>query len=134
MTAANNLFWITNIKAADQRSRRLIVPMTMNSSGIRDIWRVLHISPNTVLKVIRQAADKLAEPQPPPVARRVEIDEFWSFVKKKRNQRWTWYGITSSSRRIGAFVNGRRTDAKCRELLRKYEPSQIKEFASDDWL
>ena len=113
--------------------RRLIVSMTMNSSGIRDISRVLQISVNTVMKVIREAAAEIAEPSVPKHAQAVELDELWSFVQKKKNQYWTWLGVTSSTRRIGAFVNGRRTDKNCRKLVKKYQTSPIKEFISDDW-
>ena len=88
--------------------RRLILKMTLNSSGIRDISRVLSISANTVLKQIRQAPEKLPRLRPPTKAQTVELDEFWSFVGSKSNRRWTWLGLTSSTRCIGAIVNGRR--------------------------
>ena len=113
--------------------RSLILKMTLNSSGIRDISRVLAVSTNTILKAIRLAAEKLPPLRPPTKAQTVELDEFWSFVGKKKNQRWTWLGLTSSTRRIGAVVHGRRTDANCRKLLRKYQNSRIEQFASDDW-
>ncbi len=99
--------------------------MTLNNSGIRDISRVLSISVNTVLKQIRQAAEELPRLRPPTKAQTVELDEFWSFVGSKSNQRWTWLGLTSATHRIGAFVNGRRTDKNCRELLQKYQNSRI---------
>jgi len=111
----------------------LIVKMTLNGSGIRDISRVLAISTNTILKAIRLAAGKLPPLRPPNHAQTVELDEFWSFVGKKKNQRWTWLGLTSATRRIGAAVHGRRTDANCRKLLAKYQKSRVKQFASDDW-
>ncbi len=111
----------------------LILKMTLNSSGIRDISRVLAISTNTILKTIRLAADKLPPLRPPNHAQTVELDEFWSFVGSKKNQRWTWLGLTSTTRRIGAVVHGRRTDANCRKLLAKYQNSRVKQFASDDW-
>ena len=111
----------------------LILKMTLNSSGIRDISRVLSISVNTVLKAIRRAAEKLPVLRPPSKAQTVELDEFWSFVQNKSNQRWTWLGLTSSTRRIGAVVNGKRTDKNCRELLQKYKNSRIAEFASNQW-
>ena len=72
----------------------LIVKMTLNGSGIRDISRVLAISTNTILKAIRLAAGKLPPLRPPNHAQTVELDEFWSFVGKKKNQRWTWLGLT----------------------------------------
>lgn len=113
--------------------RSLILPMTLNSSGIRDISRVLKISTNTVQKVLLEEAQKVPVLRPPTHAKTVELDEFWSFVGSKSKQRWTWLGITSSSRRIGAVVNGRRTDKSCQKLINKYQNSQIQEFASDDW-
>lgn len=113
--------------------RSLIPKMTLNGSGIRDITGVLSVSANTVLKVIRLASETVPETRPPSRAKLVELDEFWSFVGSKSNQRWTWLGITSSTRRIGAFVNGRRTDKNCRKLIQKYQNSQVNEFASDEW-
>ena len=113
--------------------RSLILNMTLNSSGIRDISRVLSVSTTTILKVIRQAAAKLLPLRPPANAQMVELDEFWSFVGCKKNQRWTWLGLTTATRRIGAVVHGRRTDANCRKLLERYQNSRIEKFASDDW-
>lgn len=43
----------------------MIVPLTLNSSSIRDIARVLLVSPYTVLKTLRLAAAPLAELVPP---------------------------------------------------------------------
>ena len=113
--------------------RSLIVPMTVHGSGIRDISQVLSISTNTVLKTIRAAAQELPPLRPPTHANTVELDEFWSFVGKKKNQRWTWLGLTTSTRRVGAVVHGRRTDQNCWKLLKQYQHSRIKQFVSDDW-
>jgi len=33
------------------------------------------------------------------------MDEFWSFVKSKSNQRWTWYAIDKNSGCILAWHN-----------------------------
>ena len=45
--------------------RQMIVPMTMNGSGIGDICRVLRVSINTVLKTIHQKAALVPEPVAP---------------------------------------------------------------------
>src|SRR5688572_16857273 len=71
--------------------RALIVPMTLNGCGIRDISRVLIVSPNTVLRVLRSAAASIPESPAVSRIRDIEIDEFWSFVGSKRRPRWTWY-------------------------------------------
>jgi len=57
--------------------------MTMNASGIRDIARVVQISPNTVLAIIKAAAQTLPEPVVVKPIKNLEVDEFWSFVGKK---------------------------------------------------
>ena len=38
------------------------------------------------------------------------MDEFWSFVQNKKNQRWTWYAIERNSGIILAWHNGKRRD------------------------
>ena len=60
--------------------RELIVPMTLNGSGVRDVARVLKISPTTVLAVLRQAAADTPEPRLPWRIKELELDEQWSFV------------------------------------------------------
>ena len=39
-----------------------------------------------------------------------EMDEVWSYVGKKGNQRWTWYAMDKSSGIILAWHNGTRGD------------------------
>jgi IS1 family transposase/transposase-like protein len=113
--------------------RDLIVPMTMNSSGIRDIARVLALSTQTVMKVLRQRAAEVREPRVPPRIKDLEIDEFWSFIKDKAHQCWCWYGLNRSTTRIAAYVLGRRTDASCRQLRYKLASCAVENFYTDDW-
>jgi insertion element IS1 protein InsB len=42
--------------------RDLVVPLTINGAGIRDIERVLFLSTNTILKTLRESATRLGEP------------------------------------------------------------------------
>jgi insertion element IS1 protein InsB len=62
-----------------------------------------------------------------------EMDEFWSFVRTKSNQRWTWYAIDKASGIILAWHNGGRTDADFRKLLKYLENIPIELYFSDDW-
>lgn len=107
--------------------------MTMNASGIRDISRVLAISTNTVLAVIRQAAQSTREPIAPPRIADLEMDEFWSFVQHKKQQRWTWLAFDRQRKQLTAFVNGRRTDKSCGGLLHKLGNSRVTRFHTDKW-
>jgi insertion element IS1 protein InsB len=63
----------------------------------------------------------------------VVMDEFWSFVGKKSNQRWTWYAIDKASGIILAWHNGGRTDADFRQLLQYLKNIPIDLYYSDDW-
>lgn len=105
----------------------------MNASGIRDISRVLQVSQNTVLKTIRQEAGKIPDPEVPARITDLQIDEMWSFVGKKANQRWLWYGFDADRNKIIAYELGRRTDESCRRLLKKMEGCQVLRFCTDEW-
>jgi IS1 family transposase len=113
--------------------RELVVPMAMNSSGIRDIARVLSISTQTVMKTIRKRAAEIREPRVPPRIKDLEIDEFWSFVKDKSQQCWCWYGLDRATTRIAAYALGRRTDASCQQLSDKLAGCTVENFYTDNW-
>ena len=61
----------------------------------------------------------------------VVMDEFWSFVKKKKNQRWTWYAIEKQTGIIISWHNGRRTDWDLRILLNQVQEIPIKKYYTD---
>lgn len=113
--------------------RSLIVPMTLNGSGIRDISRVLNMSINTVLKTIRQYAESIGEPSVPSQVADLQLDEMWSFVGKKANQRWLWYGFDASGKKIVGYVLGRRTDESCQPLIEKLSDCQVWRYCTDAW-
>ena len=84
-----------------------IIDMSLNASGVRDTARVLRISTDTVLSELRKkeaalesvttALLRTLKPDEIAVdiqrAGEAEIDEMWSFVGKKGNQRWLWHAI-----------------------------------------
>ena len=112
-----------------------IVPMTLNGSGIRDISRVLNISVNTVLNVIRNRATFLppsASVLPPGTVQNVEIDELWSYVARKSNQRWLWYAYERDQKKILAFVIDRRTDDACQRIVRMLSLYTIEHIYTDN--
>ena len=111
----------------------MIVPMTLNGSGIRDITRVLRVSINTVLQVIRHEAERVVEDKLPKRVAEVEVDEMWSFIGIKENQSWLWYVFEAQTRKILAWVTGRRTDETCHRLLDKLEDCYVTRFCTDYW-
>ena len=62
-----------------------------------------------------------------------EIDEQWSFVQKKSNQRWIWYAVDHRSNTILAYVFGRRKDEVFQKLKELLEPFNISKYYTDDW-
>ena len=83
-----------------------VVDMALNGSGIRDTARVLDISPPTVIKELKKKVTELEavnhnfignviNPQDIQVVisrcNEAEIDEMWSFVGNKSQQRWLWH-------------------------------------------
>jgi IS1 family transposase len=113
--------------------RNLIVPMTLNGSGISDIARVLRVSINTVLKTIREQAAQIDEPIAPARITELEIDEMWSFVGKKANQCWLWYAFDPARKKVVCFQLGRKTDESCRKLLDKLRYCLVVRYCTDDW-
>lgn len=63
----------------------------------------------------------------------VELDEMWSFVGSKENQRWLWHAIDHATGEILAYVFGRRRDTVFLKLKELLEPFGITRFYTDDW-
>ena len=62
-----------------------------------------------------------------------ELDEMWSFVGKKANQRWLWHAIERKSGKILAYVFGNRSDEVFLQLKALLLPFGISHFYTDDW-
>jgi insertion element IS1 protein InsB len=61
------------------------------------------------------------------------MDEFWSYVQTKTNQRWTWYAIERQSGCILAWHNGKRTDRDFLVLWEHLKVFNIDKYYTDDW-
>ncbi len=62
-----------------------------------------------------------------------EIDEMWSFVGKKRQQRWLWHAIDHHTGQVLAYVFGRREDKVFLQLQALLAPFGITRFHTDGW-
>ncbi len=62
-----------------------------------------------------------------------ELDEMWSYVKEKDQQRWLWHAIDHRTGKVLAYVFGSRKDVVFLELQKLLAPFGIKRFLSDDW-
>ena len=61
------------------------------------------------------------------------MDEQWSFVSTKQNQRWLWYAWSADTGRVLAYEFGRRKDVVLENLLEHLTDFKIKVFFTDDW-
>lgn len=62
-----------------------------------------------------------------------EMDEMWSFVEPKGQQRWLWHAIDHSSGAVLAYVLGSHKDAVFLKLRSLLEPFHLRRFYTDDW-
>jgi insertion element IS1 protein InsB len=62
-----------------------------------------------------------------------EVDEMWSFVHSKKQQRWLWHAIDHSTGEVLAYVLSDHKDTAFVQLKALLEPFGITQFYSDDW-
>jgi insertion element IS1 protein InsB len=60
-----------------------------------------------------------------------ELDEMWSYVRHKGNQRWLWHAIDHATGKVLAYAFGDRKDAVFLELKELLEPFGITRFYTD---
>lgn len=84
--------------------------------GMRGIARILKISVTTILARIRHMATAITKP--PHVLRGavIEMDELWTFVKRKANEVWLMYAIDRSTRQVVDFRIGSRSKERLRQI------------------
>ena len=68
-----------------------------------------------------------------PACEAAEMDEQWSFVGNKSNQRWLWYAVDHATNIVLAYVFGKRTDEVFKTLKALLEPFGISRYYTDDW-
>ncbi len=62
-----------------------------------------------------------------------ELDEMWSYVGKKANQRGLWYAIDRLTGKVLAYAFGQRKDKVFMKLKKLLEPFGIKKYCTDGW-
>ena len=135
-------------KAYEPGVKEQVVDMAINGSGIRDTSRVLGISKSTVINTLKRKENGLVQINPNIqtidlksnaiiyvgiVCQEAELDEQWSYVSDKSNQRWLWYAVDHATNTVLAYVFGKRKDEVFKKLKALLEPFGIKKFYTDDW-
>jgi IS1 family transposase/transposase-like protein len=129
------------------RVKQQIEEMAINGSGIRDTGRVLGISPTTVIKELKKKEEDIEVVNYPLLEQldietldvdlyeveEAEMDEMWSFVDSKKQQRWLWHAIDHATGAILAYVLAPHKDQALVELVNLLKPFGIKRFFTDAW-
>ncbi len=69
-----------------------------------------------------------------PQATVLELDELWSFVRKKANKRWIWMALCRLTRQVVAYVIGDRSQATCQKLWERIPAAyRVSHCYSDFW-
>jgi insertion element IS1 protein InsB len=67
------------------------------------------------------------------LAEEAEVDEMWSYVRRKKEPRWLWHAIDHRSGQVLAYVFGRRQDEVFLKLQALLEPFGITRYYTDYW-
>ena len=62
-----------------------------------------------------------------------EMDEMWSFVQSKKQQRWLWHAIDHQTGKVLAYVLATHEDAALKQLQQLLAPFSIQQFYTDGW-
>jgi IS1 family transposase len=62
-----------------------------------------------------------------------EVDEMWSFVQSKQQQRWLWWASDHRTGQVLAYVLATHEDEAFVQLKALLEPFGIMQFYSDGW-
>ena len=132
-------------KAYEPGIKEQVVDMAINGSGIRDTSKVLGISKSTVINTLKKNGLAQISPDIQKIdldsnavihvglaCQEPEIDEQWSYVSDKSNQRWLWYAVDHAINTV-TYVFGRRTDDVFKKLKALLEHFGITKFYTGDW-
>jgi IS1 family transposase len=99
--------------------------------GIRGIARVLKISVTTVIGRIKRIAKSINKSCAYVKNRIYEIDELWTFVGKKQNEKWITYSIDRMTKEVVGFHVGNRTKDKLQQVTSKVLMREPKRICTD---
>ncbi|MDE1485752.1 IS1 family transposase [Xenorhabdus bovienii] len=113
-----------------------IVDIAMNNGGVRNTARILKVATATVMKTFKKLTPRHVTTLPlegKNIQLICEIDEQWSFVGNKQNQRWLWYAWEPRLKRIVSHVFGDRGRNTLDKLLALLSPFNIRFYCTDNY-
>jgi IS1 family transposase len=121
-------------QGANPATKHLIVSMLLRNSGIRDIQTILKVSRGCVLHTLISEAQKCVIVPKLRHYKRVQIDEFWSYVgHKKKGKRWIMYAYAPETDEVLAYVVGSRGIKTVKKLYQLLKNLTIDEYCTDNW-
>lgn len=122
----------------DEHVRAQVKRAFLERVSMRGIERVFGLSRRTLARWIMDWAQQL-----PPIESTLaqahsddvlELDELWSFVASKANQRWVWVALCRRTRQIIAYFIGDRSQTSCLELWRRIPRAYVWCHSFSDFL
>uniref|UniRef100_UPI00301CB437 IS1 family transposase n=1 Tax=Pontibacter sp. 13R65 TaxID=3127458 RepID=UPI00301CB437 len=113
--------------------KQLVLKLLVRNSGIRDVEAVTGVHRQTVLRWLNEKA-KICQVLPRQKQyQSVQLDEFWTYVKKKKNKRWLFYAYAPETDEILAWSWGNRGEKTVKRLYEQLKELEIEQFCTDDW-
>lgn len=107
-----------------------IVQLLKSSCGIRDISRILQISPTTVLKRIMLIAEQIRKPIIS-FGQEYEVDEMITFIGSKNYRVCITYALNRRTREVVSYSIGRRNKTTLRIVINSLLLSEPKQIRTD---
>ena len=118
--------------------KELILRAYRERASMRGIERIFGIVRQTLARWILEKADVLPELattlEKAEANDILELDELWSFVLKKSNQRWVWIALCRRTRQVVAYFVGDRSEESCRQLWQRVPDAYKKCHSYSDFL
>ena len=121
-----------------EAEKEMIMNAYQERSSMRGVCRIFGVGFPTLSKWLKSAfeankkiEDTLLKATKDDV---LELDEVWSFVKRRKNKKWLWVALCRRTKQVVAYVLGDRSESSCKELWNKIPDSYKKLHTySDFW-
>ena len=110
-------------KGYREKEKELILRTYQERASMRGVERIFGTARQTLARWIGEQAARLPALETTLLAAEpddlLELDELWSFVGTKRNQRWLWIALCRRTRQVVAYFVGDRSADSCRALRQR---------------
>lgn len=115
-------------KICTSEDEEMIVKLNNEGVGISGIARLTGISKSHVVNKIKELASKIIKEEIKEEGQEYEVDEMYTFIKRKENFCYIIYALNKVTKRVIDFVVGRRTKENIKKVIdsvKKLNPKRI---------